>query len=184
MATNRGAWVAVLTLAGCASSAPTVRSTMQAPAPTSAVVVGKFGVYARPGLRPQFLELQALSVPEGKKWNLPISVDDLDGKGNSAAFFAELPPGKYLLTKWLYITNNQQLSGERTGAFFELAPGKVACIGAIYMGSKGKIESSVGPQAFKSGTLVLDECDELAARFKQKAPLAMTPETQLARDLD
>jgi hypothetical protein len=173
-----------MTAVGCASSAPSVRSTMTTVPQSSSVVVGKFGLYTNVRQRPLFVELQA-SGADGKKWSIPLSTDEMDQRGNSALFFVELPPGWYRLTKWQYTTDRRQYSGESTGALFKLEPGQVACIGAIYVGSKGVIPTSFGTaDHFKSGTLVRDECKELAASLKTKAPLLPPPATQLARDLD
>jgi hypothetical protein len=193
MSPARPAWLLVLFTAlsaaqlgtGCASSAPSVKRTMSVVPASSSVLVGKFGLYTNRNLRPLFLELQAFSVADGKKWSIPLSTDDLDKQGSSAAFFVELPPGWYRLTKWQYTTSSRAWSGESTGALFKLEPGQIACIGAIYVGSKGEIPTSFGTAVhFKSGTLVRDECKELADTLKTKAPLLPTPATQLAHDLD
>src|SRR5215203_4465008 len=138
-----GVLAAVLTI-GCASTAPKVKPTMQAVAPASAVVVGKFGVLSRYKGRGLFYQLQAMRLSDQKKYDLPLSADDVGPDGTSVAFFLELPPGRYLLTKWLYQTPREQIEGKNAGLLFELTPGEVTCIGAIYMGSRGVIPTSAG----------------------------------------
>jgi hypothetical protein len=169
-------------LAACASSAPTVKSTMQTVADSSSVVIGKFGVYSRYPRSLLFSELQALSLKDGKKWKLPLATDDVGPDGNGVPFFLELPPGKYLLTKWLLVTGSAQYKGENAGVLFELKPGKVSCIGAIYMGRGQPADRSRGDAVFRSGTVVRDECDALATQLKKKAPLLGTPDRTLGAE--
>ncbi len=171
--------IAVLLMGGCATSAPQVTPTMREVPPSSAVLVGKFGALSRAG-RGLFYELQAFQVETKKKWKLPLSADD--GDGSSVPFFLELPPGLYLLTKWMYMTNSREYSGENAGVLFDLAPGQVTCIGAIYMGSRGIIANTHGSSTqFRGGTVLRDECDALSAQFKTKAPLLPAPVKKLAR---
>jgi hypothetical protein len=173
--------IAVLLEAGCAASAPQVKPTMHEVPPSSAIVVGKFGALSRVG-QGLFYELQALQVETKKKWKLPLSAGDGDGNSNSVPFFLELPPGLYLLTKWMYMTNSQEYSGENAGVLFDLAPGQITCIGAIYMGSRGIIPNTHGSSThFRGGTVLRDECDALAAQLKTKAPLLPPPVKKLAR---
>jgi hypothetical protein len=167
--------------AGCASSAARVKPTMQAVPETSAIVVGKFGALSsirRAGL---FYELQALNVQTSKKWNFPLSADDADG--SAVPFFLELPPGLYLLTKWMYMSDSRrEYRGENAGVLFDLAPGQVTCIGAIYMGTRERVRGPlVGTTQFRGGAVLRDECAALGAQLKAKAPLLPAPVTRLAR---
>jgi hypothetical protein len=144
--------IAVLLGAGCAASAPQVKPTMREVPPRSAIVVGKFGALSRGG-EGLFYELQALQVETKKTWKLPLSAGDGDGNSNSVPFFLELPPGLYLLTKWMYMTNSQEYSGDNAGVLFDLAPGQITCIGAVYMGSRGIIANTHGSSThFRGGT--------------------------------
>ena len=154
---------------------------MQGVPPSSAIVVGKFGALSRYRKEGVFYELQAVHVQTKKKYDFPLSASDAEE--NSVPFFLELPPGLYLLTKWLYKTDSfQEYSGENAGIVFDLAPGQVTCIGAIYMGSRGVIPGTHGSAThFRGGTVLRDECDALGAQFKTKAPLLPAPVTKLAR---
>ena len=170
-------------LCSCASSAPTVKSTMQSVGPSSAVVIGKFGVYSKIPRDVLFFELRARSLADGKTWKIPLSAEDKASDGNSVPFFLELPPGPYALTKWLFVTSSAQYQGENAGVFFLLEPGKVSCVGAIYMGSAGQVPDQSGSGVvFKSGTVVRDECDALAIQLKKKAPLLGNPQRTLGTD--
>ena len=165
---------------GCAASAPRVKSTMQQVPPTSAVVVGKFGALSTIRREGLFYELQALHVQSNKKWNFPLSADDAEG--SAVPFFLELPPGLYLLTKWMYMTNRREFRGENAGVLFNLAPGQVTCIGAVYMGAREVIRGPITSDTqFRGGTVLRDECDALGAQLKTKAPLLPAPVTKLAR---
>ena len=169
----------------CASTAPRVKSTMQAVPPGSAVVVGKFGVYNRFKLDSLFWELQAVSLQDGKKWNIPLPASDVAPDGNSVPFFLELPPGVYLLTKWSYTTSRANFSGENAGVLFELPAGRATCIGGIYMGSRGTVPNTHGSSTqFKSGIVLMDDCEQLGAEFKKRAPLLSPPEKKLALGAD
>jgi hypothetical protein len=74
---HRGSWVGWVSLAaavaGCAASAPSVKSTMQAIPPASAVLVGKFGVLNRNPMGGFFYELHAVNLDDGKTWNIPCN---------------------------------------------------------------------------------------------------------------
>ena len=181
----RAAWLGTLAAIGaCASSAPTVKSSMQTVPDASAVVVGKFGAMSKIPRGILFYELQARNLTDGKKWKIPLSAGDVAPDGNSVPFFLELPPGLYVLTEWQLITSSQHFQGDNAGVFFALEPGKTTCIGAVYMGSRGSVPDAPGSATvFKSGAVVSDECDVLAAQLKKKAPLLSPPQRVLGVDI-
>ena len=167
--------------AGCATNAPTVKSTMAAVPADRAVVVGKFGVLNRYPMGGLFYELQVVRLDDGKKYDIPLSAANVAPDGNSVPFFVELPPGLYMLGKWQYTNNRNHYSGERAGAVFRATPGTVTCMGGIYMGSRGTVPTTVGTSTqFKGGVVLKDDCDELTAMLKKKAPLLSPPTKQLA----
>jgi hypothetical protein len=129
-------------------------------------------------------ELEAQSLADGKSWKIPLSAEDVAPDGNSVPFFLELPAGLYVLTRWQFVTSSVNLQGDNAGVFLALQPGKVSCVGAIYMGSRGNVPDADGSATvFKSGAVVRDECDALAAQLKKKAPLLAPPERVLGVDI-
>jgi hypothetical protein len=149
--------------------------------PDSAVVIGRFGIYKTTRTDAVFWKLEAERLPDGKTWNLPLVASNTAADGNSVPFFVELPPGRYVLTRWEVTTTDHEISGENVGVLFDLPAGKVSCIGGVYVGTRGVPDDRSGSALqFPAGTVLKDDCEQLSAQLKHHAPMLAAPEKKLA----
>lgn len=149
------------------------------------MVVGSFGAPPASGNTPASRELQIVNLSDQKEWTLPFRESDSRDGGKSAPFIAELPAGRYKITRWSLDSIDDVFGGRSTLVTFDVEPTQVTCIGALYPirdrrnawaatlpGHNGSVSVRILPR---------DECPALQAILSAAAPnLRASMRTRLA----
>jgi hypothetical protein len=173
-------------LAAVAACSPTARSVRRdetlRPGQGDGIVIGKVGFASRTG--DPILMATFIAIDErGKKWTVRLEDGLVEDHGQSAPFFAVLPPGRYTLGRLELDFTDTSWSMDDMGLVLEVAPGGLSCAGAAYLRARAAVDDSTGGNStLRAAFDVRDECAHLAALLRQQAPfLAAPPRVTLAR---
>jgi hypothetical protein len=96
------------------------------------LVMGKFGVPRFHALGAVGRHMEVRPVGGGPSQLLTFIEDLSDDEGRTAPFLARLPAGRYEITGWRISFVTGEDTQQRAQVEFEVQPGRVACIGALY----------------------------------------------------
>jgi hypothetical protein len=144
------------------------------------VVIGKVGFGNRRGDAINMASFLAVDAG-GKAWQVSLQPELAGDGGQSAPFFAGLPPGEYQLTQLELMFSESSWTMEDMGMQMRVQPGRLSCAGAAYARAGITGEDSDGSR-YGAMFEVRDECPALHALLRQQSPfLAEPPVVDLMR---
>jgi hypothetical protein len=167
-----------LAAAGCGASARSVRRDEKLTAGQGdGVVIGKFGFANRRGDALNMGWFVAVDqAGQGKAWKVTLDPDLAAAGGQSAPFFAVLPPGAYQVTELHLWFSETAWSIEDAGLLLRVPAGRLGCAGAAYVRA-GVTNQDAHDGGFRYGAMfeVKDECAALAGLLRTRAPFLAEP---------
>jgi hypothetical protein len=166
--------------AGCSAVAAQLPAGQESLPADSGAAIGRLSfITTKRKIAVERFELQAVQVPDGKKFKIQFTPDGAPENGGS--FFVSLPAGTYRLTGWLATAGDQQWAGEDIGMAIEVVAGEVVCVGAMFVKPFERRRFSLAEEE-PSQTMVRDECPALTELLRKRSPaLAEVPVVRIAR---
>jgi hypothetical protein len=179
--------VSLMGFGACAATAPSVGRDQGDLQGKNGVVVGRFSVPPTSDQGATSRKMEIMNLATQEPMLLPFREGDSDDDSRSAPFLVELPAGQYQIMNWSLNFMSEELRQNNAFVTFEVAAGRITCIGALYPIREAATLRNMMPNGAAMNLKVFvfprDECESLGRFVRTAAPNLNAPiDTKLARN--